>query len=267
MIARNAALRIDTPEGVRFEIPLASPFSRCLAVVIDMIVIAALMLLLSQLIQALDRLIASIPIFGAIFSDFSSGILILAQFSVAVCYGMILEWLWRGKTIGKRLMKLRVIDERGLAPDFRQIVTRNLFRIIDMLPSMVYLCGGLSCFLTQHCQRLGDIAAGTLVVRESNPSVPDLEQISGIHSGSIFSTVPHIEARLRQRISPNEARLMLDALTRREELTPSSRLLLFSELAQYFREIAPIPDEITYGLSDEQFIRNLTITIYSRSSV
>jgi hypothetical protein len=179
---------------------------------------------------------------------------------------MVTEWLWSGRTVGKRLMKLRVIDERGLSLGLKQVVIRNLFRLLDMMPSTFYLLGGISCLLTKRCQRIGDIAAGTLVIREVETATPALEEFVRGEKNS-FSAMPHLEARLRQRTSPEEARLVLDAVTRRNELDPEARLLLFSELADYFRSIAEFPDEITIGLSDEQYVRNVASTLFHRASV
>ena len=78
------------------------------------------------------------------------------------------EWRWRGQTIGKRLLRLRVVDAEGMRLQFNQIVTRNLLRFVDSLPAF-YFVGGLACWLSPKCQRLGDIAANTIVIR--NPRV------------------------------------------------------------------------------------------------
>ncbi len=266
MLGKTTSLAVRTPEGVTFEIPIASPFSRCLALVIAAALIAALTILLGQIVGALKIMASSVPLLGRVLDDFGSGALIVMQFAVATCYGMATEWLWSGRTVGKRLMKLRVIDERGLALGLRQVVIRNLFRLLDMMPSMLYLLGGISCLLTKRCQRLGDIAAGTLVIREAESAPPVLEEFVRSERNS-FATMPHLEARLRQRTTPEEARLVLDAVIRRSELDPEARLELFSKLADHFREIAEFPDEITIGLSDEQYVRNVAATLFHRASV
>ncbi|MEQ1842474.1 MAG: RDD family protein, partial [Verrucomicrobiales bacterium] len=67
--------------------------------------------------------------------------------------------------------------------------------------------------------------------------------------------------------TPEEARIVLDAVTRRNELSPDAQLKLFSILADYFRKLAEFPDEITIGLSDEQYIRNVVDTLFRRASV
>ena len=143
---------------------------------------------------------------------------------------------------------------------------RNLFRVLDILPSTFYLIGSISCLVTRHCQRIGDIAAGTLVVREVNPSAPSFGELLATGENS-FASQPHLEARLRQRVSPDEARIALDAVTRRNELDPDCRLRLFRRLADYFRSLSDFPEEITIGLSDEQYVRNVVDTLFRRASV
>lgn len=263
MSGTTTALTIHTPEGVTFEIPLASPFSRCLALCIDLAVIAAILFLVLKIINLLSQILSFLPFVGKTLSDFGSGTLIMIQFAVVIGYGMATEWFWSGQTLGKRLLRLRVIDEGGLPLDWKQVVIRNLFRLIDMMPSTLYLLGGLSSILTSRCQRLGDLAAGTLVVRETEPQVPDLEQIS---LGNRRALAPHISARIQQRITAEEARLLLDSVMRRDALTPAARLRLFGELAHYFRGIVELPDEDSLGLSDEQYIRDLASTLLRRSS-
>lgn len=259
-------MEVRTPEGVTFEIPIASPFSRCLALAIDIAVIFALTILFSQVIGALKIMLSGIPVIGRVAEDFGTGALIVLQFFLAIGYGMVTEWLWSGQTLGKRMMKLRVIDERGLPLGLKQVIIRNLFRLLDMMPSTFYLLGGVSCLLTRRCQRIGDIAAGTLVIREMEVAPPEIGELLTAGKNS-FATLPHLEARLRQRTTPDEARIVLDAVTRRNELSPEARLNLFAKLADYFRELAEFPDEVTIGLSDEQYIRNVVDTLFRRASV
>jgi len=190
--------------------------------------------------------------------------LVIFQFAIAILYGIATEWLMNGQTLGKRMFSLRVIDERGLKLGLKQVVIRNLFRLLDSLPSTFYLIGGLSCLFTHRCQRIGDIAAGTLVIREAMATPPALDQLA-LSGDNSFAAVPHIEARLRQRTSPIEARLALDAVVRRDELAPESRLTVFSKLADHFRETAEFPEEITIGLSDEQYVRNVVNSLFRRA--
>jgi uncharacterized RDD family membrane protein YckC len=266
MLGETTSLEVRTPEGVSFSLPIASPFSRCLALAVDFAVVVALTLLISQVISIFQSSVSEIPLIGPILSDFGAGATILLQFLVFTFYGMITEWLWSGQTVGKRLFRLRVIDERGLALGAKQIVIRNLFRLLDILPSTFYLIGSVSCLFTKRCQRIGDIAAGTLVIREITPRAPQLEEVLLFGENS-FSTQPLLEARLRQKTTPEEARIALDAVSRRNEFDPESRLTLFSRIADHFREVADFPDEVTGGLSDEQYVRNVVDTLFRRAKV
>ncbi len=265
MLGKTTSLEVRTPEGVTFHVPIASPVSRCLSLGIDWFCVLALIILISFILNAASTIFAAIPVIGDTFSDFGAGAMIVLQFVVTTFYGMICEWLLRGQTIGKRLMKLRVIDERGLNLTLKQVIIRNLFRNLDILPSMFYLLGGISCALTKRCQRLGDIAAGTLVVREVKVSQPAISDavVGGENS---FATLPHLEARLRQRTTPEEARIALDAVSRRDQLDSGDRLEVFSQIADYFREIAEFPDEITLGLSDEQYVRNVVDSLFRQAT-
>ena len=79
-----------------------------------------------------------------------------------------------------------------------------------------------------------------------------------------FHEYPHLEARLRQRTSPAEANVALQALFRRDELDPLARIELFNEVAEYFRSIVKFPQEATEGISDEQYIRNVVDVLWSK---
>jgi hypothetical protein len=139
-------------------------------------------------------------------------------------------------------------------------VTRNLLRFVDALPLM-YFVGGVACWLSPMCQRLGDIAANTVVLRMPRATEPDLDQILAGKYNSLRQH-PHLAARLRQHVSPAEAAIALQAVLRREEFEAAARVLLFSELAGYFRAKVEFPTEAVEGVADEQFLRNVVDVIY-----
>lgn len=264
MLGKTTALEIRTAEGVSFSLPIAGPFSRGFALLVDLAIGAALALFALRVLGMLANALAMVPGIGRVFSDLGTGAYILLQFGVFTCYGMFFEWVWRGQTPGKRLFGLRVVDERGLSLDGKQIVLRNLFRAVDILPSMFYLVGSVSCLLSKRCQRLGDLAAGTLVVREVKTTTPSLAG-AALEGTNSFAGMPHLEARLRQNTTPEEARVALDALTRRDDLEPGHRLQVFARIADHFRDIAEFPEELTHGLSDEQYVRNVVETLFRRT--
>ena len=187
---------------------------------------------------------------------------ILSGFVISIGYGICCEWYWQGQTVGKRLLQLRVVDEQGLKLQFSQVVIRNLLRIVDSLPAL-YLVGGIASLTSRKCQRLGDLAAGTIVVRTPRVSLPNLEQL-GTEKFNSLAAYPHLVARLRQKVSREEGAIALRALIRREELDPAARLELFRELATLFRSQVAFPGEAVDGVSDERYVRNVVELLFEK---
>ena len=247
----NAAeLRIRTPEGIVFAHRLAGPLPRCFAWFMDAVVVIIISIGVGKGLGG----------FRIVNNDLAQGLMVVAYFVVSTGYHIVLEWFWRGQTLGKRLCRLRVTDAEGLRLSFHQVVMRNLVRFVDLLP-LFYLVGGLACLLNRHAQRLGDIAAGTVVVHLPKHAEPDLDQLLAGKFNSL-RTRPHLGARLRQRVSPDEARLALQALVRRDELDPAARVGLFADLAAHFKAIVTFPPEDTDSMPDEQYIRNVVDILF-----
>lgn len=247
---RLPKMQIRTPEGIVFSLQLAGPIARFLAWLIDMVFINMALGFIASLLRELGR---------AQF-DVSMGLYLLASFVVSIGYAIVLEWSWRGQTLGKALLKLRVMDERGLRLQVSQVVMRNLLRFVDELPAF-YLVGGLSCLLTARTQRLGDIAANTIVVRAPTLQEIDFERVLAGKFNS-FRHYPHLCARLRQNVSTRQAGVALQAIYRREKLNPDARIELFAEMAGTFRAVAQFPPEVEEGLSDEQYVRNVVDVVF-----
>lgn len=250
--SRTATLQIATPEGVSFSLPLAGPVTRAVAFFIDFAAIMAALNVISPFLTAL----------GVIGGDVGMGLVILLQFVCMEGARMVMELLWRGQTLGKKVMGLRVMDENGLKLRPSQVVVRNLLRFVDMLP-LFYALGGLVSLFNSRAQRLGDLAAGTVVVRTLKVTPPDVASVLAGKYNS-FRDHPHLEARIRQKVGPEEAQIALNTLVRRDDLTPPARIKLFEDLATHFRSLVKFPDETTHGLSDEQYVRNVVETIFRR---
>ena len=248
----NSDLKIRTPEGIVFAYPLAGPIARCVAWSVDFFVI----IVVSQGISTLCLLA------GFLSPDFATALSTLSYFVVSIGYGVATEWAWRGQTVGKRLMRLRVMDASGLRLQFHQILMRNLLRFADLLPGC-YLVGGVACLLSRRAQRLGDLAANTIVVHTPQLTEPDLDQLLAGKFNSLRQH-PHLEARLRQRVTPDEARLALQALVRRDELEPAARVRLFAELAEHFKAVVTFPPEAVEAMPDEQYVRNVVDCLFRR---
>jgi uncharacterized RDD family membrane protein YckC len=247
---RANTLVINTPEGISFSLVLAGPLTRFFAWSIDLACIFVASFIISSLSVVL----------GVISLDLANAVGVLMYFAISIGYGIALEWLWRGQTIGKRLMRLRVMDVQGLRLQFSQIVIRNLLRFVDSLPGL-YLVGGLACLLSRSCQRLGDYAANTIVIRTSSGAGYDPRKIASDKYNS-FRDYPHLEARLRQRASQGEAALALEALIRRDSFDPVSRVELFRDIAYHFQSLVAFPEDATLGLTDEQYVRNVVDSLF-----
>ena len=248
--SRVNTLQLQTPEGIVFSLPLAGPVSRMLAWAIDELCIFTATNLLREVMGGI----------GLITPGLASAAFVLGFFAISTGYAIALEWFWRGQTLGKRVLGLRVMDEQALRLEFSQIVVRNLLRIADSLPGL-YLLGGVACTLSRKYQRLGDLAANTIVVRNVEAAQPNLSQVLGGKFNSLLEH-RHLAARLRQRVSPAIAATALEALLRRDELQPAARLELFSELAGHFRDVVVFPAEAVEQLSDEQYVRNVVEILY-----
>lgn len=254
-IALGNGLTIRTPEGIEFSLPLAGPFARLLALVVDLAVIA-------MFASVIEKLAAPLAVFGV---DLAGAVRIVAYFVMSLAYAAVAEWTWRGQTVGKRLMRLRVVDASGLRLEPAQVIVRNLMRFVDALPAL-YLVGGIACVLSRRRQRLGDLAAGTAVIRTPRLARPDLDQIAESKYNSL-AEYRHLAARLRQKTRPEIARVALEALLRRDHLSADARRQVFAELARYFREAVPYPPEAVEGLSNEAYVRGAVEILYRPQGV
>ena len=145
---------IATPEGVELKLPVAGLAARSLAWIID-----ALIKFFSVTIG-----ISILALLGST----GAGLIFLGVFAVLWLYNVLFEVLGNGATPGKRAMGLRVMNINGTPVGWGGSVIRNLLRPVDALPGC-YLLGFLSVYLSERFQRLGDLAAGTIVVHQTQP--------------------------------------------------------------------------------------------------
>src|ERR1700676_73734 len=118
--ARTSSLVIETPEGVSFSMLLAGPVTRFLAWIVDLIAI----LVLNDIARR------GLAVAGIVGQDVAEAAGVLGYFIISSGYAIGFEWLWRGQTPGKRVLRLRVMDAQGLRLEFSQIVIRNLLRAV-----------------------------------------------------------------------------------------------------------------------------------------
>jgi uncharacterized RDD family membrane protein YckC len=253
-LSTRKALQIQTPEGVVFNLTVAGLYTRFLAWAID-----------GAAITMVSSVIGMVTAFLAVLSpDFAKGLFLISYFVISVGYGIFTEWHWRGQSWGKRLLRLRVIDASGLKLQLSQIIIRNLLRPVDLLPGLYFL-GGLVSYLSMRGQRLGDLAANTVVIRIPESFTLNTQALKESKYNS-FREYPHLEARLRQRVKPTEASLALDAILRRDEMTPEARVELFRRIADHFRSLVKFEEKMNEMIADEQFVRNAVASIYRQTS-
>ncbi len=169
------AVRITTPEQVTITLPLAGVGTRLLAALLDALVMLGVILAALIAIVLVGSLIALQPqgvAAGSVLSAFA----LLFLFGFVFAYYAGLELLWDGQTVGKRVLKLRVLRDNGTPVDAAAVLARTVVRLVDFLP-FGYLVGLISMVVDGRARRLGDIVGGTIVVREWD-SAPILREIA-----------------------------------------------------------------------------------------
>ena len=184
IIETEETLIIETPERVPLAFALASIGNRFLAVLIDHFVQYMTILIVAWAFiswsgygdKAFD---APAEMMLREMSKWTIAIMVIVIFLLFAGYFVFFEWLWNGQTPGKRLMKLRVIREDGRPITLWEAVARNLLRIFDAVPGFVfpiYSVGLVSIFSSSRDQRIGDMFAGTVVIRERTDEAPTFEE-------------------------------------------------------------------------------------------
>jgi uncharacterized RDD family membrane protein YckC len=145
---------VELAEGVEIRLRPAGPMTRAWAFVIDTFLRIVFLIVIILVISLLA---------GAMGGEVSGGIFLITLFLIEWFYPTLFEAGKRGATPGKRMLGLRVVRESGAPISFGQSLLRNLLRAADMMP-FAYGFGVVSCLFTRKFQRLGDLAAGTLVI-------------------------------------------------------------------------------------------------------
>jgi uncharacterized RDD family membrane protein YckC len=241
-------LTIDTPEQIALEYSLASAGSRFLAVAIDTLLQLAVAAAIGLL--ALFGVTMQV-VTGADLALWVQALVILVWFTLFYGYFALFEALWNGQTPGKRAIGLRVITLSGRPITVFDAILRNLVRIVDQIPG-IYAVGIVAVFLSPRNQRLGDLAAGTVVVHEQ-PLRHDLTAPALAASG------PHLGAH---RLQPNEIEAMEVFLKRRDDVPGWHRDKAARQLAQHVR--ARLSIAVERQPSDEQLLEELVAEYRAR---
>jgi uncharacterized RDD family membrane protein YckC len=238
MAVQLGRLEIETSDHVILRYDLAGGGNRGFAALVDFIIATVIF------VGALFVMQQAVNLFGAGALTLS-GVLVLVTFFITWCYFVLLEWLWQGQTVGKRMYGLRVIGEDGSPATFTAVLVRNLARMIDFLPGF-YAVGLLTVIVTPRSQRLGDLAAGTYVVRAPKPQLDyfSLRTMSPVGQGTSVET----------RTMPGEVqRLVREFVSREAKLKETDRARIAAQIASRVR---PYALDVTVA-DDVEFLRSV----------
>jgi uncharacterized RDD family membrane protein YckC len=218
-VQSDERLRIDTPEQVALELPLAGIGSRFIAVAVDTVLQAALYLTGVLALMVWSRFGGGFPVPLRLLGP---ALIILFAFCVYWGYFAFFEIAWSGRTPGKRVAHIRVIKESGRPINAYEAIGRNVLRAIDFLPVM-YGVGVVTMLLNRRSQRIGDFVAGTVVVYDTpaEESAPDWRAAPGTD----VSTAP------MTRVTAEELGLVETYLQRRFDLDPWVRDAMAEQIA------------------------------------
>jgi len=258
-----------SPEGVQLHLAIAGPAPRMIAYAIDLVIIALLV------VVVLLALFSSLPAGNALGKWFASllhrtshavrpgnpasgtpvhvdgvviAVFLLAQFGIESGYFICWEMLTGGRSPGKALVGMRVVQRNGLPIALGNTMVRNVFRIVDLLPAN-YIVGLISILVSPSGQRLGDHAAGTLVIRLDHPqAAPEIR--TSVTPDSLSLTREQLA-----RIGPRELRLVRGTLRRLSTIPEDRREPLLTEVSETLRQRLeltelPRPDR-------QEFLRDL----------
>lgn len=226
IVLADREVRVETPEHVAIGYTLADLGSRFTALLLDGLILGAAFAVLFIGIPLLVRRLGGLP-------DAATGwglaVMILLGFGLAWGYFVFFEGLRDGQTPGKRAVGIRVVHEGGYPLTVRGAAVRNLLRLVDVQPVPSWLVGGVTMLLHPRTQRLGDLAAGTVVVRERVAT-------------TLPEAAPAREAAGPPRLHPEQLAVLGGYVARRTGLAPEVRARIAGQLAEGVRgQIADDP--------------------------
>jgi uncharacterized RDD family membrane protein YckC len=251
-------INIDTPELVSIEMPLAGIGSRFIALLVDYLIWFAGIFIVAL---AATVLIPAIHAFNHVSEQWAEAIVIFLFFLLNWGYFTLFEAFWNGRTPGKRVARIRVIQRSGRAIGLFESMARNLIRYVDQLP-FFYAVGVITMFVTKQHQRLGDLAAGTLVVRDREVETP-LWGDSGSRtftahafSPNVPTPEPHslvtLPATGIAKLSSSDLEVLEGFFARRLDMSMETRAALDHRIASAIQAKAGL--QIPLGASVETFL-------------
>lgn len=226
-------LTIETPEQTLLDFPLAGIGSRFLAIALDTLIVWAAIWIIGLVV-----LLVAIPfsLLSKTTSIYVMAIGFFILFAIQFAYFAVFEAVWNGQTPGKRWTHLRVIKDSGRPISAYDAILRNLVRIVDALPTL-YAIGLITMIISRENKRLGDYAAGTVVIHEK-----PLQAVASIwnvptaapQAGPLGSIV---------QITSEELQLVEAFLERRGSLDPQVRWTMARQIADRVGTHIGVPSE------------------------
>jgi uncharacterized RDD family membrane protein YckC len=250
-------LNIDTPELVSIEMSIAGIGSRFIAILVDYLIWTTGIIILAILMAII---LPALHFAGGVSENWALGIVILIVFLLQWGYFALFEAFSNGRTPGKRVAKIHVIHRSGRAISFVESLARNLVRFVDYLPSF-YTVGVVAIFLSRQNQRLGDMVAGTLVVRDRAIESPHWGELgSRTITAPAFAAAalapPHLSVQLPApkvaRLSTADIEVLEGFFARRLDMDLTTRAALAERMASALCAKSGL--EIPAGISVETFL-------------
>jgi len=240
------AATITTPEHVEIRLEPAGAGSRFLAIVIDAVIVLGITIALGfALMQLLPP-------------GVTAAIVLTANFAITWGWHVYFETQHGGRSPGKRALRLRVVDARGLPVSLHQSLVRNIMRAIDFAP-MFYGFAAIATLVDPRRRRLGDVVADTLVIRDARP-LAWRGQLAAERRYNSLRT-PRVLRLIRHRISLEEREFLLALCIRADKMSPPARYDLMEEVAAAYRTKLSIDDD--EPISGETFVRELTAILFA----
>jgi len=221
MVDSYDQLKIDTPEQIALELPLAGIGSRFLAIAIDTLIQAALYVITGIIFLLVVP--EGFSLFTSVPKTLGPALAIFVGFAIYWGYFAIFEIIWKGQTPGKRVAGIRVIKESGRPINAFEAIGRNLLRAVDMQPGVLYGFGLVCMMLNKQSRRLGDYVAGTVVVHEKPSEEVRPTWNTASQAGSSTGGMGQVTAE--------ELVLIETYLSRRFDLEPDVRLRTAIQIA------------------------------------
>jgi uncharacterized RDD family membrane protein YckC len=250
-------LSIETPELVAIQMPIAGIGSRFIALLVDYLIWIPGILIVGRIFAFF---LPSLNAFNKLSEQWAFAIYVFLIFLFNWGYFTLFEAFWNGRTPGKRVARIRVIQRSGRPIGLFESMARNFIRYVDQIP-FFYAVGAIAVFATRDHQRLGDLAAGTLVVRDRIEEAPSSSEATRTFTANIFTpptpaAEPHATFTLPDhqvaRLSGADLQVLESFFARRLDMPLTTREVLAQRIASAIQAKSGLEPPV--GASVETFL-------------